>query len=508
MRSPSSTVVTESDIGCESRSNHFLVGCGEMGRLIQELDWSETPLGSISEWHPQLKSAIGLMLPSKAQVVVFWGSDLITFYNDAYAPTIGSKHPRALGLPARETWTEQWADLEPLLRQVFENGETVHAKDRPFYIERHGYPENVYFDISYSPIRDEVGAVRGILCIVGETTERVLTQRELAKAQERLSQALDASGMVGTFEWDVQADKLYSDARVAEMFSVTTPEAAQGAPWAEYLKAIHPEDVDRIAGAVNETVLTGKKYVEEYRLRAKGGSTRWVEARGACLRDDEGRPSRFFGVVIDITEHKEAQERQRLLAREMNHRVKNMFALFDAMIGLSARSAQTPKEMAQALRGRLNALMRAKDLIRPGIMGTEKESERTTVNALVHTVLQPHDDGNSRISASGPEVHVGAKAATSLALVLHETATNAIKHGALSEPSGLINIRWRAVDGAFDFQWEETGGPNISAPPQSAGFGSVLTERSINQLRGTIEHDWRPSGLTVKLAIPLNQLAD
>lgn len=486
-----------------------MLGGGEMGRLIRKFDWSKTSLGSISGWHPQLKSAIGLMLPSKAQIVVFWGTDLIAFYNDAYAPTIGIKHPRALGLPARETWSELWSDLEPLLRQVFENGQTVHAKDRPFYIERHGFPENVYFDISYSPIRDEAGAVQGILCIVSETTERVVTQRELAKAQERLNQALDSSGMVGTFEWDVQADRLYSDSRVAEMFSVTTPSAAQGVPWAEYLKAIHPQDVDRIAKAVNEAVLTGKKYVQEYRLLAKGDAIRWVEARGACLRDDEGKPSSFFGVVVDITEHKEAQERQRLLARETSHRVKNMFALFDAMISLSARSAQTPKEMAQALRGRLDALIRAKDLIRPGIMGTEKESERTTVDALVQTVLQPHDDGNSRITVSGPQVPVGAKAATSLALALHETATNAIKYGALSDPNGLINIRWQALGDKFDLQWEESGGPIIVAPPQSTGFGSVLSERSITgQLGGTIEYDWRPSGLKLKVAIPLNQLSD
>jgi hypothetical protein len=160
--------------------------------------------------------------------------------------------------PARENWAELWDGLEPLLRRVFETGETVFAKDRPFYMERHGYPENVYFDISYSPVRDEVGSVGGVLCIVNETTERVV-----------------------------------------------------------------------------------------------------------------------------------AQQRQRLLLRETNHRLKNLFAMVDAMIGLSVRSARTPQEFAEALRGRLAALLRAKELVRPGIIGTEHASERTTVDALVRTILKP-----------------------------------------------------------------------------------------------------------------------
>jgi hypothetical protein len=147
-----------------------------MGALIRALEWDKTSLGPIFAWPAHLKSTINLMLPAQAQIVLFWGPEFVALYNDAYAPTIGDKHPRALGRPARENWAELWDDLEPLLRRVLETGETVFAKDRPFYIERHGYPENVYFDISYSPVRDEAGKVGGVLCIVSETTERVVAQ--------------------------------------------------------------------------------------------------------------------------------------------------------------------------------------------------------------------------------------------------------------------------------------------------------------------------------------------
>jgi two-component sensor histidine kinase len=364
----------------KSRDDEFPLGGGEMGALVRALDWSKTSLGPTSGWPAHLKAAVSLMLPAQAQIVLFWGPEFVAVYNDAYAPTIGDKHPRALGRPARENWAELWDDLEPLLRRVLETGETVFAKDRPFYIERRGYPENVYFDISYSPVWDEAGKVGGVLCIVSETTERVV-----------------------------------------------------------------------------------------------------------------------------------AQERQRLLLLETNHRLKNLFAMIDAMISLSVRSARTPQEFAQGLRGRLAALLHAKELVRPGIMDAEHAaSERTTVDALVRTILQPYGDDSSRerIIASGPDVMVGATAVTSLALALHETATNAVKYGALSEPNGAIHIKWEMRGDDFRLEWGETGGPAIVVSPSAQGFGSVLTERSIiGQLGGKIEYDWQQSGLKLKITVPLDRLS-
>jgi two-component sensor histidine kinase len=350
-----------------------------MGALMRALDWSKTNLGPISSWPPHLKAAISLLLPAQAQIVLFWGPEFVALYNDAYAPTIGDKHPRALGRPARENWAELWDDLEPLLRRVFETGETVFAKDRPFYIERHGYPENVYFDISYSPVLDEAGKAGGVLCIVSETTDRVV-----------------------------------------------------------------------------------------------------------------------------------AQERQGLLLRETNHRLKNLFAMIDAIIGLSVRSARTPQEFAQTLRGRLAALLRAKELVRPGIMGTEHAaSERTTLDAIVRMILQPYDDSTrERIGATGPDVTVGATAVTSLALALHESATNAVKYGALSEPNGAIRINWETQGDYLHLHWEEAGGPEIVGSPNTTGFGSVLTERSIvNQLGGKIAYNWERHGLKLELIVPLDRLS-
>ena len=158
----------------------------EMAARILALDEASSPLGPPSAWPQSLLNALGLMLPAHAQIVLFWGPDYVALYNDAYAPTIGAKHPAALGRPAAESFVELWDDLEPLLRRVRETRETFAAKDRPFHIERHGYREMVHFDASFSPVPDETGAVGGVLCIVSETTERVRAEQALRASEGRL----------------------------------------------------------------------------------------------------------------------------------------------------------------------------------------------------------------------------------------------------------------------------------------------------------------------------------
>jgi len=162
------------------RPEDFIVGGGEMGALIRAKDWSKTPLGPMSQWPQSLRSALSILLPSKAQIALFWGDELITLYNDAYRPVLGAKHPAALGKPIREAWDELWwVGLQEMLESVRATGEAFWAQDRPFFMERHGYREETYFDISYDPVRDESGRVQGVFCIVNETTRRVIGERRL-----------------------------------------------------------------------------------------------------------------------------------------------------------------------------------------------------------------------------------------------------------------------------------------------------------------------------------------
>src|SRR5262249_5887290 len=159
---------------------NFLSGGGEMGARIRAFDWSSTPLGHTDEWPQSLRSAISILLPSTEKIGLSCGPALVALYNDAYAPVFGSKHPWALGKSARQCWAEIWQEtLAPLFSGGLRSGEAFYAQDHPFFLERHGYLEETYFDVSYDPVRAEDGAVGGIFCIVSETTGRVLERRRL-----------------------------------------------------------------------------------------------------------------------------------------------------------------------------------------------------------------------------------------------------------------------------------------------------------------------------------------
>ena len=159
----------------------FLLGGGEMGARMRDMDWAKTPLGSVDAWPQSLRSTVSMLLPSRAQIIVFWGPEFSVLYNDAYRPVFGAKHPHALGLPGREAWREIWDDmLHELLAGVVRTGEAFWAKDLLFEVERYGFPEETYFDVSYDPVRVESGEVGGVYCIVTETTERVVGERRLA----------------------------------------------------------------------------------------------------------------------------------------------------------------------------------------------------------------------------------------------------------------------------------------------------------------------------------------
>ncbi len=185
-----------------------------MGALMRAHDWAGSPLGRPDAWPQSLRSAVGILLPSRAQICLFWGPELAFLYNDPYRPVLGLKHPWALGRPGREVWSEIWGDqLNPLLDQVVERGEAFGSGDHPFVIERYGFPEETYFDISYDPVRDESGAVGGVFCIVSETTGRVVGERRL----RTLRQVSEAGAGAGNVEEAVH--------RVVEAVSVSPQDA-------------------------------------------------------------------------------------------------------------------------------------------------------------------------------------------------------------------------------------------------------------------------------------------
>ncbi len=296
-------------IPMRSETDWTLNGRDEISRMIYSGAWDSAILGRPSDWPQCLKSAVDIMLPSMAQIVIFWGPDLVALYNEPYAPTIGQRHPRAFGRPARENWSELWDDLEPLLRRVMDTGETVAAKDRPFYIERHGYPETVYFDISYSAIRDEDRVVRGVFCIVNETTDRVRAGQALQASEERL-RAVVSQSAAGIGQGSLEGEILHVNSRFCEIVGFEEPELV-GKSISDITYAEDMPEQTRLFGRL---AATGESFDMEKRYVRKDGSLVWVNNTVSALRDNQGRIHQVAVISIDITERKMGQEAERRLA--------------------------------------------------------------------------------------------------------------------------------------------------------------------------------------------------
>ena len=249
------------------------------------------------------------------------------------------------------------------------------------------------------------------------------------------------------------------------------------------VKVLLPEDRQHEEVNILERIRSGER-VEHYETvrRRKDGGLVEVSLSVSPIKDIEGRVVGASKIARDISERRRAEEQERLLLREMNHRIKNLFALASGVVTLSTHSAKTAPELAEMIRDRLGALSRAHALTLPEITGTGTKIERSaTLSALLRTVLSPYVAAplvsTGGMAIAGPEVLVGAKAASTFALLLHEFATNAAKYGALSLAEGTVSVEWSIEDGRLNLTWRERGGPVLAHEPDFQGFGSRLTER-------------------------------
>ena len=223
--------------------------------------------------------------------------------------------------------------------------------------------------------------------------------------------------------------------------------------------------------------------------------------------------ARTASIAIERHRHEQARQRDEeqriILLREVNHRVKNVFALASALISINAKTASTPKELADSVQARLSALGRAHGLVKPELLESGLPKETTaTFRSLVEDILAPYAENTlaGRITIEGRDFPVAPAAITGMALVLHELTTNAVKYGCLRERTGSLLVRWDVGDGDVTITWSENGTPYAS--PTKSGFGTKLTKATIErQFGGSIGRDWRPAGLQVKIKLPLAALS-
>ena len=328
------------------------------------------------------------------------------------------------------------------------------------------------------------------------------TPDRLSWSPEHLRLALEAA-CVALWSWNVDTDKFAMDELAFELW---------GLPWAnevtfEQLSAhIHPADRDRVRAAFSATRSVAGTYEIDFRIMVRD-EVRWISARGRGA--DEGIADWvMFGIFLNVTGRKQAEEGSELLAGEMSHRVKNLLAIASSLTQISSRSATSVDEMAREITHRLTALGRAHDLVRP-LPG--EQGKAALLGDLLAVLLAPYDDDaafSGRIRVAVPRMGVGDRAATTLAMVVHELATNSVKHGALSSASGSLNISSHSDDVDLVVIWAETGGPEVKADPEMRGFGSKLIARSVaSQFQGALDYDWQPTGLVATLRMRKDRMA-
>ncbi len=310
---------------------------------------------------------------------------------------------------------------------------------------------------------------------------------------ERLRSFALAAGRMGSWEWDAATGESTWDEGQCRIFGVDPKSFTVRLETVRAL--IHPDYWLPLIRGWKSLLQDAQTFQTEFRVQRPNGEMRWCIGSAAASTAPGGRITRVSGVIIDITDRKEAEERQSLLAREVDHRARNALAVVQAVVRLTR--AKTVDAYVAAVEGRIHAVSRAHMLL------SQSRWQGADLGKLVDEELGPYRTGEGgRITATGPNILLHPATAQAFALALHELATNAAKHGALSSTTGRVRVVWELRSGSLVLHWAETGGPAVEAPA-SHGYGTRVIRASIErQLGGRAVFDWRQEGLHCAMSIP------
>ena len=327
------------------------------------------------------------------------------------------------------------------------------------------------------------------------TAELEKSTIQLVESEQRRTMAI-AAGKMGSWDWDWSNGDWMWDAGQYRIFGVDPRDFEVTS--ANVQAMLHPDDADSWHEVIAHFEKGARSCETEFRIKRPDGEVRWCVGTAAATVDKGGRVVRLSGVTVDITERKRAEERQNLLAREVDHRAKNALALAQSIVRLTR--ASDVKDYVQAVEGRISALARVHTIL------SLSNWEGAEIARLVEAEIAPYSSGD-QIALDGAELQLQPATAQTLALALHELVTNSAKYGALSTLAGRLRIRWEVRGDALQLVWEERGGPPVEKPV-SRGFGTRSVIASIEtQLGGQAEFDWRTEGLVCCLTVPLSKVA-
>jgi len=363
----------------------------------------------------------------------------------------------------------------------------VHASGEVRRLEVMGAVER---DSSGDPLR-VVGTFRDVTRI-----------RAAAEAFRESAQRLDlavSAHRIGIFDWHVQTGEVHWTRQQEELFGL--PPGSFGGHVSDWGACVHPDDLEPMNERMAAAMAERRDNLDfAFRIVRPDGEIRWIEGSARFLYADDGTPLRMVGTNVDVTERRRAEEHQRLLVNELNHRVKNTLAIIQGIAQQTFRGSDVPASRREAFEGRLSALSAAHNLL------TRENWETASIREVVEAAVAPYRGADGRVSLDGPDLRLAPRTAVSLALAIHELGTNAAKYGALSGNAGSVAVRWEAQDGQLGLVWSESGGPEVT-PPASRGFGTRMIERALAaELGGEATIDFRPEGVVCAVGARLSDM--
>lgn len=456
----------------------------ERARAVADLTESEARFRGIAEAIPALVWVIDQDLH-------------LTYANDRWLDLSGLPVEQALG----DSW-RRWIHPDDLAR-VLKEVEPARAGHTSFESEMRYRAQNGEYRwhlIRMAPFYSAWGEFKGWCGTSVDIHDFKEAQAALLQSEKQLKMALKAAKM-GHWTWDTATDTItLSD----ETAAIDPLGVRSSSTWSEILNSIHPGDAPRVEALVERAIREGIDYNVEYRFKRPGeNSWIWLAVYAQALIDEEtGRIVGISGVTQEVTDRKNAEQRQHLLIRELHHRVKNTLATVQAIVGSTARTASSIDEFYQGFVGRIVSLARTHNLL------TEDLWQKASLEELIRTELGPYEDeARNRITVQGPPVELPSEAAVPISMAIHELTTNAAKHGALSTFGGQVEVGWEVRPGEdrpiLSFSWIEQGGPKVT-PPTRQGFGSRLLQRVLTtQLQAEVNMDFLENGVHFRMVMPI-----
>jgi PAS domain S-box-containing protein len=310
------------------------------------------------------------------------------------------------------------------------------------------------------------------------------------------------AALVGSFSYDADTDELQVSEGYAAIYGL--PEGTGHTTLRAWRVGVLPEDAARVDELRSRAFREQRgEYATEYRIVRDTGETRWIEARCFLSYRSDGRPDRMVGVNIDVTDRKRAEEHQRMLVAELDHRVKNVLATVSAVASRTQDASLSGADFAARLAGRIQSMAATHELL------SCRQWRGISMSELVRRELAPYR-AKSNTVISGPDVTLSPEAGQTVSMVLHELTTNAAKHGALSTDDGLVSVRWRRAwntDASLCIEWQETGGPPVKAPRRSSYGSEVIRNLIPYELDGTVDLEFATEGVRCVVNIPATELS-